>query len=319
MSLFDDVLAAGDRNPARLNELTASEVDQALAGQAALGLVVGSVEQHGPHLPVGTDLFIPQAILERLTLVLDCVIAPPIPYGCRSMPQTGGGEFFGGNFAVDGVVLGSFIEAVIAQSIRVGFKRILLLSWHWENMHVVWEAGMRAHEALAGAGVKIAVIDNPGQLIAPTTIERVFGKTFAGWDLEHAAIAETSLMQWLHPQLVRTELIGDDHPSETVPYDVIPANQARAPRSGVFGPATRATYEKGGLLARDLIEGIGGIIQRELNVLKRSSAGFTGARPTSSLGTGSSSEAGSVGGVERTTESARGRGRSADEIGPGRS
>lgn len=278
MSIYDDVLAAGARRPARLSELTASEVDQAIARQAAIGVVVGSVEQHGPHLPLATDLYIPQAILNHLTLVMDCVTAPPIPYGCRSMPQTGGGEFFGGNLSVDGSVLGSFVEAVIVQIIRLGFTRILLLSWHWENMRVLWEAGVRAYETVRHPEVTITVIDNPGQLISATTIVRVFGENFAGWDLEHSSIAETSLMQWLYPDLVRGHLIVDDAPQGVVPYEVIPANKDRAPRSGVFGPATQASPDKGDLLARDLTEGIAEILSRELHVVRANLAPALGGR-----------------------------------------
>jgi creatinine amidohydrolase len=186
------------------------------------------------------------------------------------MPQTGGGEFFGGNLSVDGSVLGAFAEGVIAQIIRLGFTRVLLLSWHWENMRVLWEAGVRAYETVRNPDVTITVIDNPGQLISATTIARVFGEDFAGWDLEHASIAETSLMEWLYPDLVRAHLIVDDEPQGVVPYEVIPANRGRAPRSGVFGPATRASRDKGDLLARDLTEGIGEIISRELKVVNAS-------------------------------------------------
>lgn len=266
MSLFDDAREEGDGSSVRLDDLTAADVDHAIQRRAAIGLAVGSVEQHGPHLPLGTDLRIPCALLYQLCRVLDCLVAPPIPYGCRSMPQTGAGEFFGGNLSVDGSVLGPFVEAVVAQLIRIGFTRIFLLSWHWENMRVVWEAGMRAYEAGHQEETKIVVIDNPGLFVSALTTERVFGPGFAGWELEHASIAETSLMEWFFPQLVRTSLMVDDRPGETVRFEVIPAAKGRAPASGVFGPATQASAEKGELLARDLIDGIGAVLEKELAV-----------------------------------------------------
>jgi creatinine amidohydrolase len=283
--------------PLRLSELSTLAISRAVERGAAIALVVGSMEQHGPHLPLGTDLLIPVALAELLSQNLDLVMAPPIPYGCRSMPQVGAGEFFPGTLSIDGGILGRFIESVISQLVATGFRKILLFSWHWENMRVVWESGMRAFEAYEGEGLKLVVQDNPGRLITPDTIAAVFGADFAGWELEHASIAETSLMQWLYPELVQSELIMDDMPREVVPYDVIPAVRARAPRSGVFGPATRASATSGELLARDLSEGLSGIVQRELGVSVRHE---TMPRNSDGIGAPSAGQSGHGGGNATT-------------------
>ena len=68
----------------RFGELTRSDV-LGRASQAAAVVPIGSLEQHGPHPPVATDLAIVSAIAERATLraaeQIDVVVTPALPFG----------------------------------------------------------------------------------------------------------------------------------------------------------------------------------------------------------------------------------------------
>jgi creatinine amidohydrolase len=55
-----------------------------------LVLPVGSVEQHGPHLPLTVDIEIPLRIATKVGETINGVIAPAIHYGAGSLPESGG-------------------------------------------------------------------------------------------------------------------------------------------------------------------------------------------------------------------------------------
>src|SRR2546429_5738977 len=76
--------------------MTWVEVREAAAGGLAVVLPMGSTEQHGPHLPLNTDCVIPVGIALETAKRLPLVVAPPVRFGARSRPLSGGGEGFAG-------------------------------------------------------------------------------------------------------------------------------------------------------------------------------------------------------------------------------
>ncbi len=81
-----------------LEEMTWVEIDKAAGENKPLIFVLGSVEQHGPHLPVGTDMFIPSEIMKLVADKVGALLAPVVPYGYKSKASSGGGEGFQGTF-----------------------------------------------------------------------------------------------------------------------------------------------------------------------------------------------------------------------------
>ena len=65
-------------------------------GNAIVLLPVGALEQHGPHLPMNCDVVIPASIAERVARRLGGLVAPPVAYGYKSQPKSGGGNHFPG-------------------------------------------------------------------------------------------------------------------------------------------------------------------------------------------------------------------------------
>lgn len=47
-------------------EMTSMQIEEAIAKNSILLFYVGAVEQHGAHLPTGTDIYLPQTLLERI-------------------------------------------------------------------------------------------------------------------------------------------------------------------------------------------------------------------------------------------------------------
>ena len=59
-------------------------------------LPVGATEQHSTHLPLGVDSIIAENVALTLAEEIDALVAPPLYYGYKSQPSSGGGPLFPG-------------------------------------------------------------------------------------------------------------------------------------------------------------------------------------------------------------------------------
>ncbi|MFQ6081678.1 MAG: creatininase family protein, partial [Candidatus Bathyarchaeia archaeon] len=64
-----------------IEEMTSLEIAEVLDVVDTVLVPLGTIEQHGPHLPVGTDVLIPVEIAKRVAEKANVLIAPPIYYG----------------------------------------------------------------------------------------------------------------------------------------------------------------------------------------------------------------------------------------------
>ena len=251
----------------RLYEMTWPEAEQAIRDNRVLLFPVGAYEQHGPHLPLCVDTVLPTGILERVAEQVNGVVAPPINYGYKSLLRAGGGPHFPGSLGLKGKTLITVISEIISGYIEQGWKRIVVLDWHLENVSFTYEGideALRAHKDFDG---KIVRIDNPnglGVAADPGLDKDLFGEDFPGWAVEHAAIWETSAMMEIAPDLVRFDKIIDGQPPAPFDYDVLPVPKDAAPASGVFWKATMASPEKGKRLVDAVTKAIVSVITKEL-------------------------------------------------------
>ncbi len=223
--------------------MTWPEVERAAKEDLPVVIGVGSTEQHGPHLPVSADVLLPLAVEQRAAEIIPLVIAPPIRYGARSRALSGGGETFPGTLSLRGATLMLTVQEVLAAIARSGFKRLCVHNWHYENAGFLWEAcdlAVSQHPDL-----RIVLIESAMPDFSPEELKEVFPRGFPGWDVEHASIAETSMMMVTHPELIRRERIIDDEAKRHPTWDVVPAPQDFIPKSGVLWHPTEATEEIG--------------------------------------------------------------------------
>jgi creatinine amidohydrolase len=176
---------------------------------------------------------------------LDLLVAPAIAYGYRSRPLSGGGQGFVGTVSVSARTLMAGVEDVVHELIRHGFRRIVLLNWHYENANFIYEAAWLAHERARETEARIMVVEAAFAELSAPVMEQLFGDEFPGWDVEHAAVLETSLMLHLRPELVLFDRAVDDEARRHPFYDVIPTPEDFVPESGALWKATRASTEKG--------------------------------------------------------------------------
>ena len=92
--------------PVRVAEINWTEYDRRVREeQPVVILPVGSLEQHGPHLPMNCDAVIPTALSERVAARTGDLVAPTLCYGYKSQPKSGGGNHFPGTTSLDGETL----------------------------------------------------------------------------------------------------------------------------------------------------------------------------------------------------------------------
>ena len=226
-------------------------------------LPIGSTEQHGPHLPLGVDSYIAEDIAKHLAKVTDIIIAPTITYGYKSKPLSGGGPLFKGTIDLNGETLIHLVTDILCEFARDGFNKIFIENAHFENQAFIEEA----MDLATAQFPKLKVVQsNWWDVLDQKTVDEIFKDVpFPGWALEHAAITETSLMMYLEPDLVRTELMPTEVKAQALPYSVYPARHDLVPDCGVLASPAGSTKEKGKLIVDKAIEGFIKIFKKEFN------------------------------------------------------
>ncbi len=183
-----------------LAEMTWREVAAAVAdGATTVILPLGATEQHGPHLPLGTDTFRASALAERLGAGLaDTLVAPTLPLGCSDEHQG-----FAGLMSLAHRTLADVIVDCARSMAGWGVSRLVLLSAHGGNGDALDLALARLAEELP----EFCVVVLGSSTHVPEVIQ-----TLAASDAVpaaavglHAGEAETSEMLAVRPDMVRME------------------------------------------------------------------------------------------------------------------
>jgi creatinine amidohydrolase len=115
----------------RLAEMTRGEAKDA-ARDSLLIIPLGATEQHGPHLPVGTDTMLVEAIAERAALdsrdSFPAVLGPTLPIGSSAHHVR-----FGGTLSITSLSLYQVLMDVGRSAASGGFRRVFYLNGHGGN------------------------------------------------------------------------------------------------------------------------------------------------------------------------------------------
>ncbi len=115
-----------------LDELSTTEAAQAAKEGKVVIFPIGSVEEHGNHLPLGTDSVQPEYIATEVAKRTGCLIAPPFRYGICNATRN-----FAGTITIQFDTLYKFALDVLSELVRNGFNRIIVMSGHAGNSHMV--------------------------------------------------------------------------------------------------------------------------------------------------------------------------------------
>lgn len=207
------------------------EVWPALPAGAVVLVPVGSIEQHGPHLPLDTDTVIADAVAHRVADLLgdelDVEVAPPLSYGASGEHQA-----FPGTSSIGTEVLHQVVVE-LTRSLRTWAARVVLVNAHGGNLR-----------ALEGA-VRQLVAEGHDVAWAPCATEEV--------DL-HAGRTETSLMLHLRPWAVRLDRAeaGNTAPLAEIMPALLAGGVAAVSPNGVLGDPAGAGAEEGAALLEQM-------------------------------------------------------------------
>jgi creatinine amidohydrolase len=234
-------------------------------GNVPILLPIGSMEQHGHHMPMNVDVLLPVEFARRVAERVGALVAPPFTYGYKSHQKSGGGNHLPGTASLDGATLIAALRDVIKEFARHGVRRICLVNGHFENSWFIVEAIDLALRELKWGDIedmKIVVLSY-WDFVDKATIGRLYPNGFAGWDIEHGGVLETSLMLALYPHQVSLERAVDHAPASFPPYDVYPPKPEWTPASGTLSSPKEASAEKGELLLQVCVDGIAQALENE--------------------------------------------------------
>jgi creatinine amidohydrolase len=226
---------------------------------------VGSLEQHGPHLPLSTDSIIPTEIAKRVAERIDALVVPPLVYGYKSQPKSGGGNHFSGTTSLDGATFADVLKDILRELARHGARQVAFIDGHYENEAFLTEGIDLALRELAAHGVRdMKILKIPyWEFITKATERVLFPDGLLSWALEHGAVMETSVMLYLRPDLVKADLIPDHPPAQFPPYDVYPTDTRPIPPDGVLSSAAGASAEKGRVAITQIVNDIAAALEKE--------------------------------------------------------
>ncbi len=185
-----------DRARWRVIDITRDEFAQAMRAGRWLLLPFGTVEQHGPHLPLGTDLFYAEHVCLAVAERVNGLAAPGLPYGiCRTM------RGFPGTISLSPETFAPLLREILAEYIRHGARKIALITGHAEEAQdgALREAALPF--ANADPSLKIVVV-GPYDFLDPIRQEA----GLVGID-GHAGSIETSETLVIARDLVHTDRI----------------------------------------------------------------------------------------------------------------
>lgn len=180
----------------RLGDVPWSEAAAVLAGRPFVALLpVGSVEAHGPHLPLATDTLLAEGMAVAAAARLEAAgrsvaLLPPLPYGVTECAR----DFFG-SLSISAATLAALVADLAATLRRIGCAQLGIANCHLEPDH---RRTLRAAAiAATAAGLPTCCPD----LVRGVYAQRLGAEFRSG--ACHAGSFEGSLVLALRPELVR--------------------------------------------------------------------------------------------------------------------
>ncbi|MFQ5710822.1 MAG: creatininase family protein [Candidatus Geothermarchaeales archaeon] len=250
-----------------LQHLSWEEVEDLREKAKGVAIVpVGSVEQHGRHLPCGTDSLSAIGVADDVAKRVKALVVPPLWFGWSPHHMA-----YPGTITLRPEVLIELVLDVCKSLAHHGFKRIIIINGHRvANVPPLQQAAWKVREA-TDANIVLVDLDSMGD-----TVRRELNLASFG----HCDEFETSHLLYLHPDLVKEDRISKYTPKpkrfhvwdSQIPGDKItwvpskpPAGEEyerlREVSGGVHSDPTASTREKGRRIHEALVKNIAELIE----------------------------------------------------------
>lgn len=177
-----------------ISSLTSREVADRISTNPIAVIPFGSIEQHGPHLPNGTDTIAAEIVAEQLAEMLDALFVPFGPYGVT--PIHAGHP---GTINLKRTTFEALLTDICQELIDMGVNRFVFVNWHEGNI-----------ASMDGVATEIQN-DNEGVYVITShacyVAQRIYAES--GGELTHGGGIETMAVMAADPGLIHTELAGD--------------------------------------------------------------------------------------------------------------
>lgn len=222
--------------------LPASRLRELAAADAVVLVPVGSMEQHGPHLPVQVDALLATAVSQgaaaRLSATTQVVVAPTVWCGLAEHHMA-----FGGTISLDFDTFRALLRCICASIARHGFRRIAVVNGHGGNVTAL---NVITGELARELDVPLTTLTYWLLAGAAERFSRILERQSS---VRHACEAETSMLLEIAPELVDQGAMGS---ADGTAEGVLEASGAYRYRSfadlsanGVLGYPSAASAAKG--------------------------------------------------------------------------
>jgi creatinine amidohydrolase len=223
-----------------IEDMTMAEFEQGLRQTRTIFIPVGSVEEHGSHLPLSTDTIQAYEVGKAAARRIPLFVAPPIHYGnCRSTST------HPGTISITTATLKMLIKDIVRSCHSQGLRNFVVLTGHAGGAHrmALQDAGEELLVELADMTIAVVteyeLAKNEGQEIIETPGD------------SHAGEIETSRILYTHPHLVKGTGVAE-YP--TFPLGILVRNKRKYWPNGVWGDPSKASAEKGRRLHELMVE-----------------------------------------------------------------
>ncbi len=239
-------------------ERSSPDLKQQIAKARVVIVPIGSTEQHGPHLPTGTDHIVTWELAKRVAERTGALVLPLLPYGFSEdhFPRTG-------TVSLSAETLGHVIRDMVRSLSMNGVKHVVLLTGHAGHLFQLNDVSYDLN------------VTNPSGFprvhnISPYSIlpVEVLGQVLQEEIFLHAEELETSLLLLLRPELVDMKKAPKEIPSG-LPKGLTTPNflewlrvfttekfLGRDTKTGIVGDATIASKEKGEKILNMMVDAL---------------------------------------------------------------
>jgi len=167
---------------------------------------IGSVEQHGYHMPLGTDSYVAITLAEDGAEKTGAMLVPPVWFGWSPHHMV-----LPGTITIRPEILSGLTYDIMASLKQHGVDKFVLINGH-RIVNIIWMQ-LAAEKAQRELGVTVKIFD-PAYMSKDIAAELGFGA------VGHAEEVETSHMMYRHPEMVHLEL-ARDNPISTKPLNSV--------------------------------------------------------------------------------------------------